>query len=75
MFCTFFTGIQEDPDTIDRLIADGEAKFNKWRHPDPYIGKSYGGNLVLHRSFYLWLMLIFLTRSRPRKEKKKKPTN
>jgi len=31
--------IQEDPDTIDRLIADGEASYNKWRHPDPYIGK------------------------------------
>ncbi|CAI0378341.1 unnamed protein product [Linum tenue] len=27
----------EDPDTIDRLIADGEAQYNKWRHPDPYI--------------------------------------
>ncbi|KAJ6896778.1 NADH dehydrogenase [Populus alba x Populus x berolinensis] len=27
----------EDPDTIDRMIADGEAQYNKWRHPDPYI--------------------------------------
>ncbi|KAF9676089.1 hypothetical protein SADUNF_Sadunf09G0102100 [Salix dunnii] len=27
----------EDPDTIDRLIADGEVQYNKWRHPDPYI--------------------------------------
>ncbi|CAN1256091.1 NADH dehydrogenase [ubiquinone] 1 beta subcomplex subunit 9 [Linum perenne] len=27
----------EDPDTIDRLIADGEGQYNKWRHPDPYI--------------------------------------
>ncbi|KAG5033653.1 hypothetical protein AAZV13_04G007600 [Glycine max] len=27
----------EDPDTIDRLIADAEASYNKWRHPDPYI--------------------------------------
>lgn len=35
--------LQEDPDTIDRLIADGEASYNKWRHPDPYIGKQYGG--------------------------------
>ncbi|GAV73361.1 Complex1_LYR domain-containing protein [Cephalotus follicularis] len=26
-----------DLDTIDRLIADGEAAHNKWRHPDPYI--------------------------------------
>ena len=32
--------LQEDLDTIDRLIADGEASYNKWRHPDPYIGKS-----------------------------------
>ncbi|CAN4107455.1 unnamed protein product [Withania somnifera] len=27
----------EDIETIDRLIADGEASYNKWRHPDPYI--------------------------------------
>lgn len=33
--------LQEDLDTIDRLIADGEASHNKWRHPDPYIGKQY----------------------------------
>lgn len=31
--------IQEDLDTIDKMIADGEAAYNKWRHPDPYIGK------------------------------------
>ncbi|KMZ57438.1 hypothetical protein ZOSMA_8605G00010, partial [Zostera marina] len=29
----------EDLDTIDRLIGEGEASYNKWRHPDPYIGK------------------------------------
>ncbi|KAK4284790.1 hypothetical protein QN277_001573 [Acacia crassicarpa] len=27
----------ENLDTIDRLIEDGEATYNKWRHPDPYI--------------------------------------
>ncbi|KAJ8631519.1 hypothetical protein MRB53_024842 [Persea americana] len=27
----------EDLHTIDRLIEDGEAAFNKWQHPDPYI--------------------------------------
>ncbi|KAG7975875.1 hypothetical protein I3843_06G122400 [Carya illinoinensis] len=27
----------EDLDTIDKMIADGEASYNKWRHPDPYI--------------------------------------
>ncbi|KAK7283530.1 hypothetical protein RIF29_13103 [Crotalaria pallida] len=27
----------EDLDTIDRMIADAEASYNKWRHPDPYI--------------------------------------
>ncbi|PWA57037.1 hypothetical protein CTI12_AA413740 [Artemisia annua] len=27
----------EDIETIDRMIADGEAQYNKWRHPDPYI--------------------------------------
>jgi len=32
--------LQEDLDTIDRLIADAEASYNKWRHPDPYIGKT-----------------------------------
>lgn len=35
---------QEDPDTIDRMIEDGEAQYNKWRHPDPYIGKRYSGS-------------------------------
>ncbi|GJZ98301.1 NADH dehydrogenase [ubiquinone] 1 beta subcomplex subunit 9-like protein [Tanacetum coccineum] len=27
----------EDIETIDRMIAHGEAQYNKWRHPDPYI--------------------------------------
>ncbi|KAF2322821.1 hypothetical protein GH714_031079 [Hevea brasiliensis] len=27
----------EDLDAIDRMIAEGEAQYNKWRHPDPYI--------------------------------------
>lgn len=27
----------EDLSTIDRLIEDGEASYNKWQHPDPYI--------------------------------------
>ncbi|KGN61854.1 NADH dehydrogenase [ubiquinone] 1 beta subcomplex subunit 9 [Cucumis sativus] len=27
----------EDLDTIDRLIENGEASYDKWRHPDPYI--------------------------------------
>ncbi|KMZ62370.1 NADH dehydrogenase 1 beta subcomplex subunit 9 [Zostera marina] len=27
----------EDLDTIDRLIGEAEASYNKWRHPDPYI--------------------------------------
>ena len=35
---------QQDPDTIDRMIEDGEAQYNKWRHPDPYIGKWYSGS-------------------------------
>ncbi|KAH7574968.1 hypothetical protein JRO89_XS02G0027600 [Xanthoceras sorbifolium] len=26
-----------DLDTIDRLIDNAEATYNKWRHPDPYI--------------------------------------
>lgn len=30
---------QESLETIDRLLEDGEAAHNKWRHPDPYIGK------------------------------------
>ncbi|CAL0318937.1 unnamed protein product [Lupinus luteus] len=32
-----FNNLQEDVDTIDRIIADAEASYNKWRHPDPYI--------------------------------------
>ncbi|KAB2042938.1 hypothetical protein ES319_D02G252600v1 [Gossypium barbadense] len=27
----------EDLDTIDKMIDAGEATYNKWRHPDPYI--------------------------------------
>ncbi|CAF1711417.1 unnamed protein product [Brassica oleracea var. botrytis] len=27
----------EDVDRIDKLIAHGEAEYDKWRHPDPYI--------------------------------------
>ncbi|KAK5771415.1 hypothetical protein PVK06_047618 [Gossypium arboreum] len=27
----------EDLDTVDKMIAAGEATYNKWRHPDPYI--------------------------------------
>lgn len=37
--CCVWFDLQEDPDTIDRLIVDAEASYNKWRHPDPYIGK------------------------------------
>uniref|UniRef100_A0A7N2MZJ7 NADH dehydrogenase [ubiquinone] 1 beta subcomplex subunit 9 n=1 Tax=Quercus lobata TaxID=97700 RepID=A0A7N2MZJ7_QUELO len=33
----WFLVSREDPDTIDRMIEDGEAQYNKWRHPDPYI--------------------------------------
>lgn len=42
-------GIQEDIETIDRMIADGEAQYNKWRHPDPYIGKSI---MMNYKPFY-----------------------
>lgn len=31
--------LQEDLETIDRMIADAEATYSKWRHPDPYVGK------------------------------------
>ncbi|KAL3638891.1 hypothetical protein CASFOL_016798 [Castilleja foliolosa] len=27
----------ENIELIDRMIAAGEASYNKWRHPDPYI--------------------------------------
>ncbi|KAI3736293.1 hypothetical protein L6452_15832 [Arctium lappa] len=27
----------DDIDTIDRMIVDGEAKYNKWRYTDPYL--------------------------------------
>lgn len=39
MLAWYYLNMQEDLDTIDRLIADAEASYNKWRHPDPYIGK------------------------------------
>ena len=34
----YLVNLQEDLDTIDRLITEAEAHFEKWRHPDPYIG-------------------------------------
>ncbi|EPS70622.1 hypothetical protein M569_04138 [Genlisea aurea] len=27
----------EDIEVIERMIASGEASYDKWRHPDPYI--------------------------------------
>lgn len=46
--------LQEDLDTIDRMIADGEATYNKWRHPDPYIGKyCYSWLVVFQESLSL----------------------
>ncbi|KAH1031739.1 hypothetical protein J1N35_043913 [Gossypium stocksii] len=27
----------ENLDTVDKMIAAGEATYNKWWHPDPYI--------------------------------------
>ncbi|KAL6504913.1 NADH dehydrogenase [ubiquinone] 1 beta subcomplex subunit 9 [Orobanche hederae] len=29
--------LQEDIELIDKMITAGEASYNKWRHPDPYI--------------------------------------
>ncbi|KAF1893676.1 hypothetical protein Lal_00002186 [Lupinus albus] len=43
----------EDVDTIDRLIADGEASYNKWRHPDPYIGKHE--QTIIHSFIHLFI--------------------
>lgn len=34
-----YLNFQEDLDTIDKMIEEGEAAHNKWRHPDPYIGQ------------------------------------
>lgn len=47
--------LQEDPDTIDRLIVDAEASYNKWRHPDPYIGKQITHPLKIN----LWINIVF----------------
>ncbi|KAJ0879102.1 putative NADH dehydrogenase [ubiquinone] 1 beta subcomplex subunit 9 [Helianthus annuus] len=35
--CFLVVGVKEDIDTIDRMIADGESQYDKWRHHDPYI--------------------------------------
>ncbi|CAN6463706.1 unnamed protein product [Victoria cruziana] len=29
--------IKEDVDAIDRMLDEAEARFGRWRHPDPYI--------------------------------------
>ncbi|CAI9786384.1 unnamed protein product [Fraxinus pennsylvanica] len=37
----------DDIETIDRMIAAGEATYNKWQHPDPYIVPwAPGGSMV-----------------------------
>ena len=46
--CFVLIPLQEDPDTIDRLITDAEASYNKWRHPDPYIGKLTSLSTLFH---------------------------
>lgn len=38
----YYCGFQDDIETIDRMIAAGEVTYNKWQHPDPYIGKCIG---------------------------------
>lgn len=52
--------IQEDLDTIDRLIADAEESYNMWRHPDPYIGMIYDNMFhninVLFARFWMVIM-------------------
>ncbi|XAR72765.1 hypothetical protein NMG60_11019517 [Bertholletia excelsa] len=40
----------EDIETIERLIADGEAAYQKWRHPDPYIVPWAPGGSKFHRN-------------------------
>lgn len=44
--------LQEDLDTIDRLISDAEAAYEKMRHPDPYIGKFHLEACYVHHFFY-----------------------
>uniref|UniRef100_A0A2C9V0P6 NADH dehydrogenase [ubiquinone] 1 beta subcomplex subunit 9 n=1 Tax=Manihot esculenta TaxID=3983 RepID=A0A2C9V0P6_MANES len=44
----------EDQDAIDRMIAEGEAQYNKWRHPDPYIGQLFiNSNYVLRKIVFI----------------------
>lgn len=46
---------QEDIEVIDRMITAGEAQYNKWRHPDPYIGKCSEVMINIHlREQELW---------------------
>ncbi|KAL6211487.1 hypothetical protein ACLB2K_016712 [Fragaria x ananassa] len=40
----------EDLDTIDRLITNAEATYNKWRHPDPYVVPWAPGGSKFHRN-------------------------
>ncbi|CAI9103711.1 OLC1v1002249C2 [Oldenlandia corymbosa var. corymbosa] len=40
----------EDVETIDRLIADAETKYNTWRHPDPYVVPWAPGGSKFHRN-------------------------
>lgn len=51
---------QEDLNTIDRLIEEAEASYEKWRHPDPYIGNFIWVPLKF-TSCYPLLITFYLT--------------
>ncbi|KAL8143762.1 hypothetical protein V2J09_016794 [Rumex salicifolius] len=40
----------EDPDAIDHMIANAEATYNKFRHPDPYTVPWAPGGSKFHRN-------------------------
>merc|ERR1711990_1311400 len=42
---------EKEPKIIEQYIADGEAMFAKYRHPDPYIPPtSFGGSKYMRNS-------------------------
>jgi len=46
--------LQQNLETIDRLLFEGEARLAKFQHPDPYIGTHSQTFLLFYHLFWCW---------------------
>jgi hypothetical protein len=49
-----FAWLQQNLETIDRLLFEGEARLAKFQHPDPYIGTHSQTFLLFYHLFWCW---------------------